>query len=127
MLSISIGPVALPVAPLVLLLAVWAASWLASRAATKSTDQTRAATAGNTVLIAALLGLVAARLAHLARNADVYAAAPWAVFDLRDGGWHAPTGALAGAAWLLWRGLRSPALRRPLALGGATGMALWLI
>ncbi|MBX3618853.1 MAG: TlpA family protein disulfide reductase [Rhizobacter sp.] len=131
MLSISLGPIALPVAPLVLLLAVWGASWLASRlmarAAGTGAEAAPPDTAGNTVLVAALLGLVAARLVHLALEAPAYAATPWAVFDLRDGGWHAPSGAIAGAAWLAWRGLRCPALRRPLALGGAAGLAFWLV
>jgi thiol-disulfide isomerase/thioredoxin len=63
---------------------------------------------------------------HLALNADLYMAAPWSVFDVRDGGWHAPTGMVAGAAWLVWRGLRAPALRRPLAGGVLAGSSLWI-
>ncbi|HEY0855987.1 MAG TPA: TlpA family protein disulfide reductase, partial [Albitalea sp.] len=96
MLSISLGPVALPVAPLLLLLAVWAASWGAGRLAGKA----HAAAAGNAVVNAALLGLLAARIAHLVLNADLYNASPLAAFDIRDGGWHAPAGVLVGAAWL---------------------------
>jgi thiol-disulfide isomerase/thioredoxin len=126
MLSISLGPVALPVAPLLLLLAVWGASWLASRIAPGDADGAHRTAAGNAVLHAALIGLLAARLAHLGLHADLYVATPWAAFDVRDGGWHAPTGALAGAAWLAWRGSRLPALRRPLAVAGPAGMAFWM-
>ncbi len=126
MISISLGPVALPVAPMLLLCAVWAASWLASRMAVRSGDRHRAVMAGNAVFQAAGLGLLAARLAHLALNADAYlTASPWSALDLRDGGWHTLTGALAGSAWLLIRGLRAPALRRPLAAGVLAGVALW--
>lgn len=125
MLSISLGPISLPVAPLILLFAVWGASWLASRLATDGADERRSGRAGHTVLNAALLGLLAARLAHLALNADLYAATPWAAFDVRDGGWHAPTGAVIGAAWLAWRAWRMPALRRPLAVAGLAGLAFW--
>ncbi len=126
MLSIALGPVALPVAPVVLLLAVWVASWLASRLAAKHAGREVAATAGNAVFHAALLGLLAARLAHLAVNGDLYLDSPWSALDLRDGGWHSLTGVLAGAAWLLWRGLRVPALRRALAGGVLAGVALWI-
>jgi len=126
MLSFSIGPLALPVAPVLLLLAVWAASWLASRMAAKAADRDLAKSAGRTVVDAALLGLVAARLAHLVLNADAYLAVPWSVLDLRDGGWHAPTGAVVGAAWLAWRGRQTPALRRPLGGGVLVGAAFWM-
>src|SRR5450631_1917930 len=126
MLSISLGPVALPMAPVLLLLAVAGASWLASRIASRIPEKDQAAAAGNAVFNAALLGLLAARLAHLTLNADLYIAAPWSAFDVRDGGWHAPTGAVAGAAWLVWRGLCMPALRRPLAGGVVAGMVCWI-
>jgi thiol-disulfide isomerase/thioredoxin len=126
MLSISLGPFALPVAPLLLLLAVWGASWLASRLAAKGTGRDSSAAAGNAVLNAALFGLLAARLAHLAPQADLYIASPWSALDVRDGGWHLPTGVIAGAAWLAWQGWRLPALRRPLAVSGVAGMAFWL-
>jgi thiol-disulfide isomerase/thioredoxin len=126
MLSISLGPFALPVAPLLLLLAVWGASWLASRLAAKGSDPDCSAAAGNAVLNAALVGLLAARLAYLALQADLYIASPWSALDMRDGGWHLPTGAVAGVAWLAWKGWRVPALRRPLAVSGAAGMAFWL-
>ena len=126
MQSISLGPFALPVAPLLLVLAVWGASWLASRLAAKAAEADSSAAAGNAVFYAALFGLLAARLAHLALQADLYLAAPWSALDVRDGGWHLPTGVVAGAAWLAWQGWRLPALRRPLAVGGVAGMAFWL-
>jgi hypothetical protein len=44
MLSNSLGPVALPVAPVVLLLAVWGVSWLASRVASAGADNGRPVT-----------------------------------------------------------------------------------
>jgi thiol-disulfide isomerase/thioredoxin len=123
MLSVSLGPLALPVAPLLLGLAVWAASWLAARLA----GPERRETAGDAVFHAALLGLLAARVTHLALNADLVADSPATAFDLRDGGWHGPAGALAGAGWLCWRGFRMPALRRALAGGALAGAALWLV
>jgi thiol-disulfide isomerase/thioredoxin len=126
MLSISLGPVALPSGPVVLLGAVWAASWLASRLVARDGEAGQAGVAGNTIFNAALCGLLAARLAHLALNAQAYMASPGSALDLRDGGWNAPAGALAGAAWLVVRGLRVPALRWPLGGGALAGAALWL-
>ena len=125
MLSISLGPVALPMAPLLLVLGVSCASWLASRMASGAVDKDGTTAAGNAVFHAALLGLLAARIAHLGLNADLYIASPGSAFDVRDGGWQVPAGAFAAAAWLAWRGLRSPPLRRPLAGGVSAGAILW--
>jgi len=126
MLSISLGPIALPVAPVLLLLAVCGASWLASRVASGGDDTGHRTAAGNAVFNAALIGLLAARLAHLVLNADLYAATPWSALDVRDGGWQVPTGVLAATTWLTWQGWRLPALRRPLAVGGLSGMVFWI-
>lgn len=41
MLSMSLGPIALPLAPVVLLLTVWARSWHASRLAWRDEDKAR--------------------------------------------------------------------------------------
>ena len=125
MLSLSLGPIALPLAPFLLLIAIWGSSWLASRLARVGADKAPVEQAGRTVTHAALLGLVAARLAYLAWHADAYLASPWAAFDLRDGGWSAPAGLVAGGAWLAWRGLVTPWLRRPLAMSGTAGVAFW--
>ncbi len=126
MLSISLGPVALPVGPLVLLASVGAAAWLASRLAAAGDDKTSVGAAGNIVVNASLFGLLAARLVHLALNADAYLASPWSALDLRDGGWNVVAGVVAGAVWLALPGLRVPALRWPLGGGVLAGTALWL-
>jgi thiol-disulfide isomerase/thioredoxin len=139
MSSVTLGPVALPLAPLLVLLAVWASSWLAARlarqgvaggaAAGADTDAqgapARGAAAGDAVLHASLLGLLAARLSYLAAHGAAYAQAPLAAFDIRDGGWHAGSGIAAGLAWLLWQARRRPALRRPLAVAAGAGLLAW--
>ena len=125
MLSLPLGPIALPLAPVLLLIAIRGSSWLASRLARQGADKVPGEQAGRTVTHAALLGLVAARLAYLAWHADAYLASPWAAFDLRDGGWNAPAGLVAGVAWLAWRGSVTPWLRRPLAVSGTAGVAFW--
>lgn len=131
MLSIALGPIALPLAPVLLVLAVWGASMLAShlarqRPAAEGQPVAPAGLAGNAVVHAGLLGLLAARLAYLALHTEPYLAAPLAAIDIRDGGWHAPTGAAAGAAWLLWRGWRMPVLRMALASAALAGTVFWV-
>jgi thiol-disulfide isomerase/thioredoxin len=125
MLSLSLGPIALPLAPVLLWIAVWASSWLASRLARRGADTARGQQAGRTVIHAALMGLAAARLAYLGLHADAYLASPWTAFDLRDGGWNAPAGLSVGVAWLAWRSLKTPWLRRPLMASGTAGIAVW--
>jgi thiol-disulfide isomerase/thioredoxin len=128
MMSIALGPLALPVLPLLLLAAIWLAAALAARqirrelipepgsvGADSSADPALPVAAESAVWWAAILGLLAARLAYVALNADAYAATPVSVLDIRDGGWWAPAGWLAGSAWLVRCGLRRPALHRALA------------
>lgn len=122
MLSVSLGPLALPLAPLLLALALWAAGALARRLG--GAGHGRAAESA--VWGAALAGLLAARLAHLGLHADAYAASPWAVFDVRDGGWHAAAGFATGAAWLGWRAWRQRPLARALGAGALCGTVLWV-
>lgn len=121
MLSISLGPVALPVLPLVLMLAVWVAATLARRLAPKDFS----ISAENRVWSAAALGLLAARLTHVARYADAYLATPWALIDIRDGGWYAPAGWAVAGLWLAWCGWRQPLMRRGLGLAALGAGLIW--
>ncbi len=70
-------------------------------------------------------GLLAARLAFVARYAEQYAATPLSLVDIRDGGFLALPGVIAAAligAVLAWR---RAALRRPLAVAAVVGVCLW--
>jgi thiol-disulfide isomerase/thioredoxin len=144
MLSIKLGPLALPVAPVVLLVTVVVSAWVAGRVATPwtaakslhkaaaeaapapaSTGPHLADAASHSVWLAALAALVAARLVHLVLHAQAYASTPWAALDLRDGGWHTPSAWAAAIGWLLWRAWRTPPLRQALAAAGFSGVALW--
>ena len=121
MLSITLGPLALPVAPLLWLGATWSAAALARRLA--GADAARRAE--RLVWAAAATGLLAARAAYLLSHTQPYLATPWAAIDLRDGGWHVPAGLAAGALALLLGVWRSPALRRPVAIATLGGAAVW--
>ena len=121
MLSISIGPLALPAAPLLLMVAVWAAAALARRQA----GSTLGPQAEGAVWTALVAGLLAARVGHVLANAQAYAATPSAIVDLRDGGWMLPAGLGVGGLVLAWRAWAAPPMRRALAQAMLAGVVLW--
>ena len=132
MLSIPLGPLAVPTAPVLLLAAAWLGSMLAARVAVRggrASGPSAAADAGtraaDALWWAVAVGLLAARLAFVARHAEAYAASPWSIVDLRDGGWHAKAGVAAALAWVAWRMLVRPALRGGIAAGATLAAALW--
>jgi thiol-disulfide isomerase/thioredoxin len=120
-LAVTLGPLAFPLAPLLVLGAIVAAVVLGRQLAPAG----QASRAESAIGGAALAGLLAARLGHLAVHASAYAAQPLAVFDIRDGGWMPGLGWAAAAAWLLWRASRWPAGRRTLGAGAAAGVLVW--
>lgn len=128
MLSFNLGPLALPVLPVVLLATLVAsgalATWLARRRL--PADQAALASqAGDALWWAALSGLAAARAVHLALHAAAYAEQPWAVLDLRDGGWHATSGWGVGALVLVARARTlGPLFKAPLGWAAASS---WLV
>ncbi|MBT9494837.1 MAG: TlpA family protein disulfide reductase [Paucibacter sp.] len=133
MLAVSVGPLSLPVAPLLLLLATGLASSLANylvkhwlTVKTSGEPPSALATEATGAIWGALApGLLAARIAFVALHAEAYLATPWALLDVRDGGWHAGAGALGGAAYLLWRSRKTPALRRTLLTATLIGAGFW--
>lgn len=127
MMSIPVGPLALPAAPLLLLLSIWFAAWLADRmaeaAAPSQTISRRSA--GSVLVHSALWGLLVARVAHVALHLAAYWAEPWSIIDLRDGGWNAWAGLLGGLAWLGWQASLHASSRKALAAGTVAGLVLW--
>jgi len=121
MLSVSVGPLAVPVAPLLVLSSAWVAASLAGRLAPKDWRVKAESSLWN----ALWLGLLAARIGYVLQYASAYAATPWALIDLRDGGWSFMTGLLASSLWLLWQARRWPMVRRPAGQAALAGLALW--
>lgn len=127
MMSIPLGPLALPVAPLLLLLSTWFAAWLADRlaVAVAPSPTTERRSAGSMLVHSALFGLFVARVAHVALHLAAYRAEPWSIVDVRDGGWNTWAGLAGGIAWVVWQASRHSAWRRALAAGTAAGLVLW--
>lgn len=107
---LQIGPLALPAAPLALMLGVWAGAWLAEREAARLGQP--ADTVGSLIMAMLAAGLLGARLGYVARYAGAYAADPLSAFSPN------PT-ALDGAAGLLAAGLAG------LLYGRRRGLVLW--
>lgn len=120
MLSINIGPLALPMGVLSLLAAgIVAASvghWVGRR------TQTGIVNTLSDMLIAAML---AARIGFVATWFELYRASPWSMLDIRDGGFLLWPGVAAALLLALWQGWRRPMLRMPLAVGLTAGALVW--
>lgn len=120
MQSIPLGPLALPLNPLLLLGGWWLASAVAERMAA-----TQRALAAKAVFRAALAGLLVARGVFVAQGWRGYAQAPLSIIDLRDGGWSPWPGLAAALVVLGIFAWRQPALRKGLAAGAVAGLAFW--
>ncbi|MGK5065763.1 redoxin family protein [Janthinobacterium sp. LB3P112] len=123
MLSLQIGPLALPTGLVLLFVslcvAYGVAGWL--RRYRQLPD------AGPLVSDMLIAGLLAARLAFVLRWHEQYLAAPWSILNIRDGGFLASAGIAAALAIAAWRCRRAAMtlMRRPLAISVASGALAW--
>lgn len=74
-----------------------------------------------------LVAMVAARIAFIVRWWPLYAADPWAMVRIGDGGYLPWAGVLAALGFALWRGRRKPGLAPVLWGGLASGAAGWAL
>ena len=117
MLTLNLGPLALGLAHLCLLASLLLASLVGAWLGRKRGGNPEAQ-----LFLLFLLALLGARLAFVLEYASLYAAQPWKIIDLRDGGFTAWAGiglALPVAGLLAWR---TPRLRVAL-LAGTTPLA----
>ncbi len=119
--TIQLGPLAFPVAPLLLLVVWFAAQGLAGRLALKPWREA----AQSALWWGPLVGLLVSRVVHVAINGQAYAANPFSMLDVRDGGWFAPAGVAAALAWMAWRVWRTRALARAVGISAALGLCVW--
>ena len=132
MMSIPLGPLALPTVPLLLLMSTLLAAWLADRIAERTAAATGVrtalrtqASAGAELMHAVFIGLLIARLAQVVAHHPAYLESIWSVLDLRDGGWNPWAGLMAGLLWLFWRAWLQAQWRKALAAGAVAGLLLW--
>jgi len=118
MLTINIGPLVLPV-HLAMLIAAVAVAFSVSHLIGRRQKTRGVEHILSDMLIAALL---TARLAFVVTWFDLYRATPWAMLDIRDGGYTAWAGIVAALLVAAWHGWRIPASGKPLGLALASGV-----
>ena len=112
---VPIGPLAIPLNVLLILIAACLALWITARDAKRAGIKTEAQ-----VWLVLAVGLVAARLGFVLSYADAYLAEPMSLLDVRDGGWN-PWWGLAGIwATTLLLAYRRPAGAKPVIKGMST-------
>ncbi|MDP1928170.1 MAG: TlpA disulfide reductase family protein [Thiobacillus sp.] len=120
MLSVNLGPLALPISVLLML-----SAGLVAAGVGHLVGRRRQAGIVNTLSDMLLAGVLVARLAFVAFWFDTYRSAPWSMLDIRDGGFMIWPGIAAALLIALWRGWRRPTLRKPLLQGLAAGALVW--
>ena len=118
--TLQIGPLALPMAPLLFLLAAALGLFAGKRIGVRSGVDADAA-----VLGVLLVGLVAARAGFVWEWRDAYLRHPLDILDIRDGGYAPVAGMAAACLYALFRVQRQRALRNPLAAAALTTLVAW--
>lgn len=121
----SIGP--LPIRPL-MVLAAFVVGWFIARVlAKRKTSAERYKSAGSLVYSSLLVGLVTARLAHIARWSEEYLSSPMSLLAIGDGGYLWWAGVAAGLAFMYWRTMKQRDLRQAVFTGAAAGILTWFM
>jgi thiol-disulfide isomerase/thioredoxin len=120
MLTINIGPLALSVAHVLLILSLLLATftgWYIGRRSAVNPEKQ--------LFRLLLVALLVARLAFVAVYFEHYREQPWQALDLRDGGFIAWPGVLAALLLGAWQAWRTQSIRKPLACALAAGLLSW--
>jgi len=101
MLNVNLGPFALQVSHLLLLVALLVAAGVGHLVGRRQQIGI-----SNSLVEMLWAGLLAARLVFITTWFDLYRSAPWSMLDIRDGGFTPWAGLLAASSVALWRGWR---------------------
>lgn len=118
--TLQLGPLALPLAPL-----VFAGAALVGLAVGQRVGRGAGIDAQPLLLRMLLLGLVVARLVFVWEWHGPYLRDPWSILDIRDGGWEPAAGLAAACLYGLNLLKRQVLLRKPLVGALLTTVALW--
>lgn len=118
MLTVTIGPLVLPMHQAMLITAVLAAFSVSHIIGRRQKTQS----VGNLLSDMLIAALLAARLAFVVTWFDLYREAPWSMIDIRDGGFTPWAGVAAALLVAIWHAWRTPASCKPLGIALASGM-----
>lgn len=121
MLTVKIGPLAVPVGQLTLMVGLLTALGIGHLVGRRQNTGGIGACLSDMLLI----GLLLARLAFIAAWFALYRLDPWNIIDIRDGGFTPWAGVLGALLVALWQGQRQVALRKPLLAGLTAGTLVW--
>jgi thiol-disulfide isomerase/thioredoxin len=120
MLSVNLGPIAVQVSHLLLLVSMLVAAMVGHRV-----GRAQSIGIGNVLLDMTWVALLVGRVVFVALWFDQYRAVPWSILDIRDGGFTPWAGVAAALVLAIWRASKHPPLRRPLSLGLIAGALTW--
>jgi thiol-disulfide isomerase/thioredoxin len=115
----NIGPLALPIEPLMLLVG-FGASLVVCRLFRETKDKTESA-----IFTSTLIGLLIARIAFVLEYLPSYRGSFVKMIDFRDAGFDALPGMAVGIAVVLVLIIRRASIRRPLAVAASVGLIVW--
>ena len=118
--TLQIGPLALPIAPLLFLAAAALGLFAGKRIGARYGIDAEPA-----VLGLLLIGLVAARAGYVWEWREAYLRHPLDILDIRDGGYEPIVGIAAACLYALLRVQRQHTLRNPLVGAALTTLAAW--
>lgn len=118
--AIRLGPLYVPIAVALSLAAVLAATLVA-----EWFRRRRGIDPGGALWRMIVAGFLSARLAFVLKHHAIYLAAPWSVFDIRDGGFASVAGLVAACVVGAELTRRQAALRRPVLACMLAGCAVW--
>lgn len=130
MSTFTLGPLAIPAAPLLLLAAVLtgtAVAKLAERGSDHEAVHARRAEIESLLWKALLAGVIGARFAFVGAYFDSYKNDPWSILDIRDGGFSLVAGIGASLLMAAWSAWNKRDIRKPFAISAAAGAAVWVI
>ena len=120
MLTVNLGPLAVPIA-----LSLLMAAMLVAIGVGRLVGGRQQAGIGNIVTDMLIAAVLVARVVFVIAWFETYRSTPWSMLDIRDGGFTPWAGMVAALLVAIWHGWRRAAVRKPLTLGLAAGALAW--